>query len=64
MDNEYTYDDEDNILRIQNRAKNQRNNLMGGETDYSYEYDDLYRLTKAIGSLKKATREHKYELDM
>lgn len=64
MDNKYTYDDADNILRIHNEAENKRHNLMGGESDYRYEYDDMYRLTKATGRYEQATQVNKYELDM
>ena len=64
MDNVYTYDDADNILRIQNKANNLRNNLMGGASDYNYVYDDLYRLTKATGNYSGGNAENKYELDM
>jgi len=64
MDNRYTYDDADNILRIQNKAGNERNNLMGGESDYNYVYDNMYRLTRATGYFEQEHREDKYELDM
>ncbi|WP_242158318.1 SpvB/TcaC N-terminal domain-containing protein [Aestuariivivens sediminis] len=64
MDNHYTYDDADNILRIQNKATNKRSNLMGGESDYNLKYDDLYRLTSASGIQQKASRENQFELEM
>lgn len=64
MDNAYTYDDADNILRIQNKAENPKSNLMSGSSDYYYVYDDLYRLTKAGGSYLSGKQENSYELDM
>ncbi|MDH5398073.1 MAG: RHS repeat-associated core domain-containing protein [Cyclobacteriaceae bacterium] len=64
MDNTYTYDAVNNILGLENKAEVPDANLMGGSSKYSYEYDDLYRLTTATGSYKGATEEHSYTLNM
>ena len=47
MDNVYTYDKVSNILNLKNNAPIPTSNLMGSQTDYSFVYDDLYRLTSA-----------------
>ena len=64
MDNVYTYDNVNNILRLQNNADIPSSNLMGGQTDYNYTYDDLYRLTSATGSHLGSNHEDKYRLTM
>ena len=64
MDNVYTYDKVNNILRLQNNAEIPSSNLMGGKTDYNYTYDDLYRLTDATGSHLGSDHENKYSLAM
>lgn len=64
MDNVYTYDKVNNILRLQNNAEIPASNLMGGQTDYNYTYDDLYQLTNATGSHKGSNHENKYSLAM
>lgn len=64
MDNVFTFDNEDNILRIVNNAPVPPSNLMGGQFDYQYSYDDLYRLTNTIGNFRNVTHENKYTLDM
>nr|WP_321232910.1 SpvB/TcaC N-terminal domain-containing protein [uncultured Psychroserpens sp.] len=64
MDYVYTYDNVDNILRLQNNAEIPSSNLMGGQTDYNYSYDDLYRLTNATGSHLGSNHENRYTLDM
>ncbi|MFD0975275.1 SpvB/TcaC N-terminal domain-containing protein [Salinimicrobium gaetbulicola] len=64
MDNVYTYDNVNNILRLQNKAEIPESNLMGGQTDYNYEYDDLYRLTGATGSHLGSDHENRYSLKM
>ncbi len=64
MDNVYTYDKVNNILRLQNNAEIPTSNLMGGQTDYNYTYDDLYRLTNATGSHLGSNHENKYSLAM
>ena len=64
MDNVYTYDKVNNILRLQNNAEIPSSNLMGGQTEYTYEYDDLYRLTSATGSHLGSNHENRYSLKM
>lgn len=64
MDNTYTYDKVNNILSLENKAPVPSSNLMGGASSYSYDYDDLYRLTNAEGSYKGSNEEHSYTLSM
>lgn len=64
MDNVYTYDKENNILDLTNKAPVPTPNLMGGPSEYKYSYDDLYRLTNASGSYKGANDEESYTLSM
>jgi hypothetical protein len=37
---------------------------MGGSSEYSYEYDDLYRLTEAKGHYTGPNEQHRYTLQM
>ncbi|MBT1697424.1 hypothetical protein KK083_11090 [Fulvivirgaceae bacterium PWU4] len=64
MDNSYSYDKMNNILGLKNSAPVPSPNLMGGAGEYSYEYDELYRLTKATGSFKGSNDVHTYTLSM
>ncbi len=64
MDNEYTYDKVDNILSLKNSAPVPSPNLMGGSSEYSYEYDDLYRLIGAEGHYRGSNEQHRYQLQM
>ncbi len=64
MDNVYTYDKVSNILNLKNNAPIPTSNLMGSQTDYSFVYDDLYRLTSATGSNKGSNHEDMYTLKM
>jgi len=64
MDNEYTYDKVNNILSLKNSAPVPSSNLMGGSSEYSYEYDDLYRLTEAKGHYTGPNEQHRYTLQM
>ncbi len=64
MDNAYIYDKVNNILGLKNNAPIPASNLMGGSSEYSYAYDDLYRLTKAEGSFKGSNDAHTYTLNM
>lgn len=64
MDNTYTYDKVNNILGLKNSAPVPSPNLMGGQSEYVYEYDDLYRLTKAEGTFKGPNDVHTYTMDM
>jgi RHS repeat-associated protein len=64
MDNEYTYDKVNNILSLKNSAPVPSPNLMGGSSEYTYEYDDLYRLTEARGHYTGPNEQHRYTLQM
>jgi RHS repeat-associated protein len=66
MDNAYGYDLVDNILSLKNNASVPTSNLMGGSSDYSYEYDDLYRLVKAEGKYMGTGdyENHAYSMEM
>jgi len=64
MDNTYGYDRVDNILSLVNNAPVPGSNLMGGSSQYSYGYDDLYRLTTAAGSFKGPHEQDRYSLTM
>lgn len=64
IDNTYTYDKVNNILSMENNAPVPASNLMGGASEYTYEYDDLYRLTSASGSYKGSNDNHTYALAM
>jgi YD repeat-containing protein len=64
MDNAYTYDKVNNILSLKNNAPVPAANLMGGASEYTYSYDDLYRLTTAQGHYQGANDEQGYTLSM
>jgi RHS repeat-associated protein len=64
MDNDYAYDKVNNILNLKNNAPVPTPNLMGGNSEYSYSYDDLYRMTSASGNYKGANDEESYTLAM
>ena len=64
MDNQYGYDQVNNILSLKNNAEVPASNLMGGSSSYSYEYDDLYRLTQAEGKFTGSNHTHRYSLEM
>jgi RHS repeat-associated protein len=64
MDNVYGYDKVNNILSLKNNAPIPSSNLMGGSSEYTYSYDDLYRLTTASGTFKGSNETHRYSLDM
>ncbi|MCP4353688.1 MAG: sugar-binding protein [Desulfobacterales bacterium] len=65
MDLSYGYDLVGNIMKLDNWAKVNKPYEFGGETHYSFDYDDLYRLTGSSGNLKqKPNTEHKYTLSM
>jgi hypothetical protein len=59
MDNVYEYDKVNNILSLTNNAPVPTTSLMGGSSEYHYEYDELYRLTDATGSFKGSEQEHR-----
>ena len=60
----YEYDAVNNIKTLTNNAPIPTSNLMGGSSEYSYFYDELYRLTDATGTFKGTNHEHKYTLGM
>ena len=64
MDNVYEYDQVNNILSLKNNAPVPKSNLMGGSSEYSYDYDDLYRLTSAQGHYTGSNEQHRYTLTM
>jgi RHS repeat-associated protein len=64
MDNVYSYDKVNNILGMENKAPIPSANLMGGSSEYIYQYDDLYRLSTAEGHYKGPNDEHTYNLAM
>jgi len=64
MDNTYAYDKVDNILSLTNNAPVPSSNLMGGSGQYSYAYDDLYRLTTAGGQYKAPHEQDRYSMTM
>jgi YD repeat-containing protein len=61
--NAYTYDAVQNILSIQNRAPAQIGQL-GGAVTHRFEYDDLYRLSKAAGNWQGNQQTDVYSLEM
>jgi RHS repeat-associated protein len=64
MDNSYGYDKVSNILSLTNNAPVPTSNLMGGSSQYSYTYDDLYRLTTASGTYKGPKEQDRYSMTM
>jgi RHS repeat-associated protein len=64
MDNVYTYDKLNNMLSVTNNAPVPANNQMGGATQYSYTYDDLYRLTTASGYYKGPNEQDRFNVNM
>jgi len=64
MDNTYSYDLEENILSIANSAPVPASNLMGGNSNYLYSYDDLYRLTNTTGLFNGTNHAHRFTLSM
>lgn len=65
MDLEYGYDDVGNITTLSNRAPVNSPSQMGGVTHFSYDYDDLYRLTGSTGTFDtQPDKQHAYTLDM
>lgn len=64
MDNTYAYDRTMDVLSLTNNASVPSSNLMGGSSQYTYTYDDLYRLTAAAGSFKGPHEQDRYGLTM
>ena len=62
MDNTYTYDKVNNVLTLENKAPIPSANLMGGASQYSFEYDDLHRLVGAQGNFQGANDAHTYTM--
>ncbi|MDC8100617.1 SpvB/TcaC N-terminal domain-containing protein [Chryseobacterium rhizosphaerae] len=50
MKNLYQYDVVSNVLQVHNNAPVAQAGLLGGGTNHTYGYDDLYRLTSASGN--------------
>ena len=53
-----------NILSLTNGAPKPDFNKKGGPFEYTYSYDDLYRLTHAEGGWQGGKHEERYTLDM
>ena len=64
MNNDYSYDKVNNILSVTNNASVPASNLMGGSAQYSFTYDDLYRMTEASGSFRGANEQDRYSMTM
>ncbi len=64
QDMTYGYDLVGNIVTQANLAENTQNNLLGGATSYTYEYDDLYRLIGATGSWSAPNNPESFTLAM
>jgi len=65
MDNEYGYDKVTNILQIKNSApKPIAPDLYGGESEFNYTYDDMYRLVHADGYWADRFNRHEFNLEM
>ncbi len=64
QDMTYGYDLVGNIVTQSNLAENTQNNLLGGATSYTYEYDDLYRLIGATGSWSAPNNPESFTLAM
>ncbi len=64
MDNTYTYDAVNNITQLKSVAPIPTENKKGGNFEYNYVYDDLYRLTNASGTYQNISHQHQYTMDM
>ncbi|MGF2734656.1 SpvB/TcaC N-terminal domain-containing protein [Marinobacter sp. DUT-1] len=65
MDLSYGYDEVGNITDLANRASNNSPAQMGGATNYTYTYDDLYRLTDSSGTFDAPPgKQHRFTLSM
>jgi len=64
MDLTYRYDDVGNILALSNAAAAPGDNAFGGITQFSFGYDELYRLTASSGRWTRPGNEHTYSLSM
>lgn len=63
MDNVYTYDVVNNILSLENQRA-VPNDGQGGPMNSTYTYDNLYRLTDAVGEYTGSARADGYSLHM
>ncbi|MBP5454890.1 MAG: hypothetical protein J6Y37_00125, partial [Paludibacteraceae bacterium] len=66
MANAYSYDEMDNIIRLENNvaAKNAGNKTIGGYTSHHYDYDKWGRLYKAEGGFNAGAKKAHYNLNM
>jgi RHS repeat-associated protein len=60
MDNTLTWDNENEILKIENAAPVPPSNLMGGPSSYEFHYDDLYRVTNSSGLYTTSTHQDRF----
>jgi RHS repeat-associated protein len=62
---DYGYDDVGNVLSLKNNVPVPPPSQLGGPTDQTFTYDDLYRLTKADGTYKfNPDKTSRYALSM
>jgi RHS repeat-associated protein len=65
MNNAYTYDRVDNVLKVINTAPLPSTGAMGGQMSHTYNYDGLYRLQSATGTYAGAdAKSAGYSLEM
>src|SRR5258708_39822185 len=64
MDDTYAYDKTTDVLSLTNKASVPSSNQMSGSSQYSYAYDDLYRLTTTAGSCAGPHEQDRYSLAM
>ena len=60
----YDYDNVGNMLGQANAAAVTSSSQKGGATDFSYQYDDLYRLVGSHGQFAPVNKIHSYQLNM
>ncbi|EDN67143.1 conserved hypothetical protein [Beggiatoa sp. PS] len=60
----YDYDNVGNMLGQANAAAVTSASQKGGTTDFSYQYDDLYRLVGSNGQFSPVNKIHAYQLNM
>ncbi|MCB9306039.1 MAG: hypothetical protein H6565_05545 [Lewinellaceae bacterium] len=64
MNNAYTYDLVNNVLSITNTDPTVQLLQLGGPVSHQFEYDKLYRLTRATGSWTGFNRQEWYDMEM
>ena len=64
MDNTYTYDDVNNITKLKGISPIPEEGFLGGNFEYNYNYDNLYRLESASGHWNGYDKKHRYNLEM